>query len=44
LCSSIDKAQDLLDYEPEYSFEEGLDMVHEWFEEEWDKIDEYAEF
>ncbi|MFP4051481.1 MAG: NAD-dependent epimerase/dehydratase family protein [Thermoplasmata archaeon] len=44
LCSSIEKAENLLDYEPKYSFEEGLDKIHEWFEEEWETIDEYAEF
>jgi len=44
LCSSIEKAERMLDYEPEYSFEEGIDKVHEWFEENWDKIDECAEF
>lgn len=44
IVGSIDKSQEVLGYEPTVSFEEGLDRVHNWFETNWDRIDECAEF
>ena len=44
LLSSIDKAEKILDYKPQTSFEDGLKNVHEWFEENWEFIQESAEF
>jgi UDP-glucose 4-epimerase len=44
LLSSIKKAQRLLDYRPQTSFEDGLGQVHQWFTEQWDQIVESAEF
>lgn len=44
LLSSIDKARRLLGYEPETSFEDGLKQVHQWFTENWERIQTSAEF
>ena len=44
LLSSIDKAKDILGYSPKVSFEDGLVRTHEWFVENWDNIQESAEF
>jgi len=44
LLSSVDKAEKILDYKPQTSFEEGLKKVYGWFEKNWDKICESAEF
>jgi nucleoside-diphosphate-sugar epimerase len=44
LLSSIEKARKLLDYKPETSFNDGLVQVHRWFQENWDMIQESAEF
>ncbi len=44
LLSSIDKAERLLDYSPQTSFEDGLKKVHRWFEDNWEEIDRCAEF
>jgi len=44
LCSSINKAKELLGYEPKTSFEDGLKKVHEWFKENWENIEKSAEF
>lgn len=44
LLSSIDKAKDILGYKPTVSFDDGLVKVHDWFVDNWDNIQESAEF
>ncbi|MBU4536314.1 MAG: NAD-dependent epimerase/dehydratase family protein [Euryarchaeota archaeon] len=44
LLSSIEKAQQLLDYQPQVSFKEGLKKTHNWFVDNWDDIQRSAEF
>ena len=44
LLSSIDKAEKILDYKPQTSFKDGLKNVQEWFVDNWDDIQENAEF
>lgn len=44
IVGSIDRSSQVLGYEPETSFEEGLDEVQGWFEENWETIDRCAEF
>lgn len=44
IVGSIEKTQRVLGYEPDTSFEEGLDRVAEWFDDNWERIDECAEF
>lgn len=44
LLSSIDKAKDILGYSPTVSFEDGLKKTYNWFDTNWDKIEESAEF
>ncbi|MFC1939771.1 NAD-dependent epimerase/dehydratase family protein [Chloroflexota bacterium] len=44
LLSSIKKAGELLDYQPQMQFEDGLEKVREWFVERWDDIKQSAEF
>ncbi len=44
LLSSIDKAKDILGYKPTVSFDDGLVKVHDWFETNWEDIQESAEF
>jgi len=44
LLSSIQKAKKILDYTPMTSFDNGLRQVHRWFEQQWDLIQESAEF
>lgn len=44
IVGSIEKSRRILGYEPGTSFEEGLDEVHDWFEDNWERIEEYAEF
>jgi len=44
IVGSIEKTQRVLGYEPETSFEEGLDRVQEWFDANWKRIDASAEF
>jgi len=44
LLASIDRARDLVGYEPEMTFEEGLTKTHEWFQAHWDEIQRDAEF
>jgi len=44
LCSSIGRAQDVLDYRPAVSFEDGLKSVHSWFKSNWVEIQRSAEF
>ena len=42
--ASIDRARDLIGYEPCTNFEEGLELTIEWFRENWDRIEECARF
>lgn len=44
LLSSIDKAEKILDYKPQTSFEEGVKKLHDWFVDNWGNIQESAEF
>jgi nucleoside-diphosphate-sugar epimerase len=44
LLSSIDKAKDILGYKPKINFEDGLNMTYQWFVDNWENIDESAEF
>lgn len=44
LLSSIDKANDILGYKPKIEFEEGIEKTHQWFVDNWEKINESAEF
>lgn len=44
IVGSIEKTQRVLGYEPETSFDEGLDQVQQWFDNNWDRINECAEF
>ena len=44
LLASIERARELLGYEPKMDFEEGLKKTIEWFRENWERIEESAEF
>ncbi len=44
LLSSIEKARDLLGYQPEVEFEEGIKNVYSWFNENWENVKKSAEF
>jgi nucleoside-diphosphate-sugar epimerase len=44
LLASIDRARELIGYEPKISFEEGLKNTVDWFKENWDKIEGSARF
>jgi len=44
LLSSIEKAKDILDYKPSVSFDEGLKRTYNWFIDNWNHIEEDAEF
>lgn len=44
LLASIDRAGDLIGYEPATSFKEGLDLTVQWFRENWDQIEAAASF
>ena len=44
LLASIDRAKDLLGYDPQTTFEEGLGQTIQWFRENWDAIKRDAEF
>lgn len=44
LLSSIDKAQELLEYKPQTSFRDGLKKTYHWFTINWDNIEKSAEF
>lgn len=43
LCSSINKANAILVYQPTVTFEEGLSNVHDWFLANWEMIQRSAE-
>lgn len=44
LLSSIDKAHDILDYQPKLEFIDGLKKTHQWFVANWENINGCAEF
>lgn len=44
LLASIDRARDLLGYEPTMQFEQGIKITYEWFQQHWDEIVRDAEF
>ena len=44
LAASIDRAGDLLGYQPRTNFEEGLKLTLQWFRENWENIDRSARF
>jgi nucleoside-diphosphate-sugar epimerase len=44
LLASIDKAKDLLGYDPLTTFENGLEQTIQWFRENWESINRDAEF
>ncbi len=44
LLSSIEKAEEVLGYKPNTSFEEGVGKLHQWFKGNWNEIEKYAEF
>ena len=44
LLASIDRARELIGYEPKTSFEEGLQSTVQWFKDHWDKIEAAARF
>jgi UDP-glucose 4-epimerase len=44
LLASIDRARELIGYEPHTSFKEGLQHTIEWFRNHWDKIEVSARF
>jgi nucleoside-diphosphate-sugar epimerase len=38
LLASINKAKEILHYEPEMQFKDGLKHIYEWFNKNWDNI------
>ena len=44
LLASIDRARELIGYEPKIGFEEGLQKTIQWFRDNWDKIECSARF
>ena len=44
LLASIDKAKDLLGYDPQTTFEDGLEKTIQWFRDNWESIKRDAEF
>ena len=44
LLASIDKAKDLLGYDPLTTFEDGLEQTIQWFRDNWNSINRDAEF
>lgn len=44
LLSSIGKARKILGYNPKNTFKDGLKKTHSWFVENWDDIEQSAEF
>jgi len=44
LLASIDRARELIGYEPKTSFEEGVKYTIEWFKKNWEKIEASATF
>jgi nucleoside-diphosphate-sugar epimerase len=44
LLASVDKARDVLEYEPAMKFEQGLRNTVDWFKDNWDNIAQSASF
>ncbi|HOI40932.1 MAG TPA: NAD-dependent epimerase/dehydratase family protein [Methanobacterium sp.] len=44
LLSSIEKARKILDYNPKTTFKDGLKKTHQWFVDNWEDIENSAEF
>ncbi len=44
LLASVEKAKNLIGYEPKTSFEDGLDEAVKWFKENWNEIDNSHSF
>jgi nucleoside-diphosphate-sugar epimerase len=44
LLASIDRARQLIGYEPKVTFEEGIKNTIQWFRQNWEKIDSSARF
>ena len=44
LLASIEKAENLVEYKPVVNFEEGFQVNIEWFRDNWEKIEEAADF
>lgn len=44
LLASIDRAKNLIGYEPKMTFEEGLEKTAGWFRENWDNVEKDASF
>jgi nucleoside-diphosphate-sugar epimerase len=44
LLASVDRARELIGYEPDTVFEDGLKTTIQWFKDNWDNIDECAAF
>jgi nucleoside-diphosphate-sugar epimerase len=44
LLASIDRAREILGYEPRTDFDEGLQLTVRWFRDNWQQIDRDAEF
>lgn len=44
LLAAIDRARELIGYEPETTFEDGLQRTVQWFRDNWDRIEAAARF
>ncbi|MFQ5786416.1 MAG: NAD-dependent epimerase/dehydratase family protein [Thermodesulfobacteriota bacterium] len=44
LLACVDRARDLLGYEPKISFEQGMKITIDWFKENWDNIEKSVSF
>lgn len=44
ICASVDRARELIGYEPGMPFEEGLQEAIRWFHDNWERIDASARF
>jgi len=44
LLASVERARELIGYEPRTDFEEGLAATVEWFKENWERIEQAASF
>jgi nucleoside-diphosphate-sugar epimerase len=44
LLASVDRAKELLGYDPKTTFEDGLRTTIQWFKDNWDNISRDAEF
>ena len=44
LLASVDRARELIGYQPKTGFEEGLKLTIQWFRENWERIEDSARF